>query len=70
MTLREPVEFGSAHNDPVRLVITLATPDETKHLKMLEALTDFLMVPECLDNFLAARSVGEAMAILKGDEGK
>lgn len=70
MTLSEPVEFGSEMNDPVRFVITLATPDEKKHLKMLEALTEFLMVPECLDKFLTAQTVGEALAVLKGDEGK
>ena len=70
MTLSEPVVFGSAHNDPVRFVITLATPDETRHMKMLEALMGFLTVPECLDKFLAAQTVEEAMSILKGDEGK
>lgn len=70
MTLGSPVKFGSEMNDPVRLVITLATPDETKHLKMLEALTEFLMERECLEKFLTARTVGEAMKILKGDEGK
>ena len=70
MTLSSPVKFGSALNDPVQFVITLATPDETKHLKMLEALTEFLMEQDCLEKFLTAQTVTEAMGILKGDEEK
>lgn len=68
MTLAEPVAFGSAMNDPVWLVITLATPDEQSHLKMLEALTNFLMTPERLDGFLAAKNVEEAFHALRGED--
>ena len=55
-------------NDPVWLVITLATPDEQSHLKMLEALTNFLMTPERLDGFLAAKNVEEAFHALRGED--
>ncbi len=68
MTLQEPVAFGHELNDPVRFVITLATPDDKSHVKLLEALTNFLMNPELLDRFLAATSFEEAFQTLR--EGK
>ena len=67
MTLATPIEFGNDLNDPVRLVITLATPDNKSHVKMLEALTNFMMDPELLEKFLSATTVDEAIGILKGD---
>lgn len=65
MTLAEPVEFGSELNDPVKFVITLATPDDKSHVKLLETLTEFLMDAERLEKFLASKSFEEAFAILK-----
>lgn len=67
MTLAKPIEFGNDLNDPVQLVITLATPDNQSHVKMLEALTNFLMEPTLLEKFLSATTVEEAISILKGD---
>ena len=65
MTLSEPIEFGSEFNDPVRFVITLATPDDKSHVRLLEALTNFLMDSEKLDRFLAAKTFDEAFGVLK-----
>ena len=65
MTLKEPVEFGSELNDPVRFVITLATPDDKSHVKLLEALTEFLMNGELLEKFLSAKTFEEAFDTLK-----
>ncbi len=64
MTLAHPLPFGSEENDPVSLVITLATPDDKSHVKMLEALTDFLMNGAAREKFLAAKTVHEALAAL------
>ena len=60
LTLREPVVFGSEQNDPVRLVITLATPDEKSHMRMLEELSEFLMTDGMADRLMAAESVTSA----------
>lgn len=68
MTLANPVEFGSELNDPVNFVITLATPDDKSHVKLLEALTNFLMNPDLLEKFLRAGKVEDAIQVLKEEE--
>ena len=42
VTLAEPVNFGHRTNDPVRLVVGLAAPDEEGHITALSTLADFL----------------------------
>lgn len=64
LTLKEPIPFGSELNDPVKLVITFATPDDKSHLKLLEALTEFLMDEERLQKFLDIKTAEEAMKLL------
>lgn len=64
MTLSPPIPFGSEQNDPVGLVISLATPDDKSHVQMLEALTDFLMDNSARERFLSARTADEARAAL------
>jgi PTS system ascorbate-specific IIA component len=43
VTLSEPVAFGSANNDPVRLVIGLAAVDHDSHIDLMAALSELLM---------------------------
>jgi len=43
VTLSEPVAFGSANNDPVRLVIGLAAVDHDSHIDLLAALSELLI---------------------------
>lgn len=66
MTLANPVVTGSSTNDPVRIIFTLATPDETSHLNLLEELTGFLMERGAVDKLLAAKTIEEATVILQG----
>jgi PTS system ascorbate-specific IIA component len=42
VTLAEPVNFGHRTNDPVRLVVGLAAPDEEGHITALSTLAEFL----------------------------
>lgn len=42
VTLAEPVEFGHRRNDPVRLVVGLASPDDDGHVAALASLAEFL----------------------------
>lgn len=63
LTLRKPIAFGSEHNDPVRLVITLATPDAKSHVEMLEALSEFLMTEGMAEQLMAAECVESAEAL-------
>lgn len=68
MTLANPINFGSELNDPVKFVITLATPDDKSHVKLLEALMAFLMEPNLLERFLSSKTVEEAIEILRRGE--
>ena len=43
VTLSQPVAFGSANNDPVRLVIGLAAVDHDSHIDLMAALSELLM---------------------------
>lgn len=40
--LAEPIAFGSAHNDPVRLVFALCAVDHDSHMDVLAALATLL----------------------------
>lgn len=42
VTLAEPIAFGHRDNDPVRLVVGLAAPDDEGHVTALATLADFL----------------------------
>jgi ascorbate PTS system EIIA or EIIAB component len=42
VTLDRPVDFGHRMNDPVRLVVGLAAPDEESHVTALSTLAEFL----------------------------
>ena len=42
VTLSQPVDFGHRTNDPVRLVVGLAAPDEDGHVTALSTLAEFL----------------------------
>jgi len=42
VTLKNPVEFGSKANDPVKLVISFCAIDHEAHVDVLKALAQFL----------------------------
>lgn len=44
--LKEPVEFGSEQNDPVKLVFLFASNDDMGHIGVLQDLAQLLMQPE------------------------
>ena len=47
--LKTPVNFNHPENDPVKLVIGLASPDNSSHLKALQLLSNFLMNNEMIE---------------------
>lgn len=65
MTLEEPIVFGHAENDPVKLVITLAALDTTSHLIALEELSEFLMSDGDLEAVCEAKDKESIKSILK-----
>lgn len=43
ITLKDPVEFGSQNNDPVKIAFAFGTVDQKKHLKTISELSIILM---------------------------
>ncbi|MBE6070647.1 MAG: PTS mannitol transporter subunit IIA [Clostridium butyricum] len=65
MTLKNPIEFGSELNDPVKLVITLAAKDSTGHMSVLSKLMELLMNTEDLSKIFNAKSNEDVENIIK-----
>jgi PTS system ascorbate-specific IIA component len=63
-TLDEPVEFGSAANDPVDIVVVLAAIDDKAHLGLLRRIVVFLNAEGSFERLRAARTRQDAQAIV------
>jgi PTS system ascorbate-specific IIA component len=62
-TLQHGVEFGSKANDPVDLIIILASTSNTAHLSLLQKIVTFLNDRNNLKELREARSHDDAVAI-------
>jgi PTS system ascorbate-specific IIA component len=69
VTLAEPVVFGHATNDPVRLVIGLAGLDHDAHVAALAQLADLIGDAEHERALLAAESPARLRELLSSLEG-
>lgn len=63
--LKEPVEFGSECNDPVKLVFMFATTDAEAHIEVLQDLATMLMDPDAVQILLESNSAEEIKELLK-----
>lgn len=68
VTLRQPVTFGHPQNDPVRLVVGLAAPDEEGHVTALSTLAEFLADATRLEALIAARTPDEVRRMVASFE--
>ncbi|MFT8395759.1 PTS sugar transporter subunit IIA [Propionibacterium sp.] len=66
--LAEPVNFGHAKYDPVKLLIGLAATDEHADLVIVSALAGILADPLCLDELLTAKRPDDVRRILSDGE--
>lgn len=64
VTLREPVCFGSAENDPVRVVLCISCVDRESHIAALQRVATVLMEDGMVEQLAAAPSVEAAQALL------
>jgi PTS system ascorbate-specific IIA component len=64
VTLAAPVPFGHRDNDPVVLVVGLAAPDASSHVRALATLASLLEDPTRRQALLAARSADEVREII------
>jgi PTS system ascorbate-specific IIA component len=70
VTLAEPVAFGHPQNDPVRLVVGLAAPDEDGHVAALATLAELLADEPQREALMSARSPGEVLGLIRSFESK
>ncbi len=64
VTLKPPVRFGSAENDPVRLLIAIAALDTRQHVDALRDIAEVLFDPGRRNALMQAVSPDEAFDIL------
>lgn len=64
VTLREPVCFGSAENDPVRVVLCISCIDRESHIASLQRVAGVLMEDDMVERLAAAVSVEAVQALL------
>ncbi len=65
VTLKTPVVFGNETNDPVKLIITLATTDNQAHLKLLECLMELLSDEHDMSIIMQAQTVADIERVIK-----
>ncbi|MCX7884767.1 MAG: BglG family transcription antiterminator [Caloramator sp.] len=64
VTLKNPVNFGSELNDPVKLIITLAAIDNEAHLKALSQLMELFMNSSDMNEIYKAKTKEEIIHIV------
>jgi PTS system ascorbate-specific IIA component len=69
VVLNEPVNFGHRQNDPVRLVVGLAAPDEEGHVTALGTLAEFLADDGRRDELLRSTGPDDLLRLVEAFEG-
>ncbi|CAO1649860.1 PTS sugar transporter subunit IIA [Salinibacterium sp. NSLL150] len=64
VTLKEPVRFGHAHNDPVRVVLGLAISEAGAHLAAVAAVANIFNDSSAINELAAATSAAEVQRIM------
>jgi PTS system ascorbate-specific IIA component len=68
VTLAEPVNFGHKTNDPVRLVVGLAAPDEEGHVTGHSTLAEILADEDSREGLIGADSPQEVLRLVEAFE--
>lgn len=70
VTLREPVEFGSADNDPVKYLFPLSAKDNDSHLGALQSLVELLSDPDFFAQLDSASTPKDVVDLVHAKEGR
>jgi Transcriptional antiterminator len=65
-TLREPVKFGHKYNDPVRLVICIATSNKKEHMREMSKLTELISSKGFVKRICEAADAKTVLQIIHG----
>ncbi|GAA4175426.1 PTS sugar transporter subunit IIA [Gryllotalpicola koreensis] len=68
VTLAEPIAFGHAHNDPVSVVVGLASVSPDTHVSLVAGIANVFNDPGALPALRAATTADEVRAVLHGAE--
>lgn len=63
--LKNPINFGHIENDPVELVIALASPNSEDHIGLLSSLSRVLFSPARLDKLKQVKSKVEVINLIR-----
>lgn len=70
VTLKEPVEFGSADNDPVKFLFPLSAKDSDSHLGALQSLVELLSDPDFFTQLENAKTPKDVVDLVHAKEGR
>lgn len=65
VTLANPVDFGS-DNDPVKIIMCLASTDNKSHINMLKAVAEKLMDDGMIERIASCQSADEVCSLING----
>jgi transcriptional antiterminator/mannitol/fructose-specific phosphotransferase system IIA component (Ntr-type) len=68
VSLEKGVNFGHSNNDPVRLIVVLASDNSSSHLKALDTLIRIIKDPKRVDELIEANTYDEIISIIKAEE--
>lgn len=71
MTLKEPIKFGHEINDPVSIVIVIASISPNDHIELLKGLVQYLANDDNIEKLKLATSIeelGDLLYLKNGDE--
>jgi PTS system ascorbate-specific IIA component len=70
VTLKNPVEFGSSDNDPVKYLFPLSAKDNDSHIDMLQALVELLSDPSFFKELDSCKAPEDVIGLIHKREGK
>ena len=70
VTLKEPVEFGSSDNDPVKYLFPLSAKDNDSHLGALQSLVELLSDPDFFAQLDSASTPKDVVDLVHAKEGR
>lgn len=65
VTLKHPISFGNNQNDPVKLIITIASENNRDHIEFLSSIVDLLRNKDDLEKIFHAENKEIIIDILK-----
>ena len=66
--LKNPVEFGHPTNDPVQILICLASTKSNDHIELIKSLASVLGKPENIETMISSKNTDEIVELFRRKE--